>query len=58
MDQKWIKINFIWIKQDSGIIFILKIIFYINLSDLLDSRTVHMISEKSSAYSIKSRAYL
>jgi hypothetical protein len=31
MDQKGVKMNYLWIKQVSGIIFILEIIFNINL---------------------------
>jgi hypothetical protein len=50
MDQKGLRMDFLWIKQDSGIIFILKIIFYINLSDLLGSWTARMISEKFRAF--------
>jgi hypothetical protein len=34
--------NFLGIKQDSGIIFTLKIIFYINFSDFLTHCTARM----------------
>jgi hypothetical protein len=36
MDQKGVKINFIWIKQDPRIIFILKTIFLYELLDLFN----------------------
>jgi hypothetical protein len=37
MDSEGAKMNFLGIKQDSGIIFILKTIFYINLYDFSNS---------------------
>jgi hypothetical protein len=53
MDQKGGEINFLWIKQVPGIIFVLKINFYIHLSDLVSVWTAHDISKKVRAHPIK-----
>jgi hypothetical protein len=56
MDQKGVKIDFLWIKQDSRIIFTLKNIFYINLPNLLGFWIARIIFEKFKVYSAKFRA--
>jgi hypothetical protein len=56
MDQKGVKMDFLWIKQDFGIIFIIKNIFYINLPNLLGFWTARIIFEKFMVYSAKFRA--
>jgi hypothetical protein len=43
MDQKGVEMSYLWIKQVSGIIFILENIFYINLLHLFHPWTVGTI---------------
>jgi hypothetical protein len=56
MDQKGIKMDFLWIKQVPELFLYYKIIFYINLSNLLGFWAARIISKKFKVYSVKSRA--
>jgi succinate dehydrogenase hydrophobic anchor subunit len=46
MDQKGVKMNHLWIKQVSGIIFILKIIFFINFTHFNNLSAANTIYQK------------
>jgi hypothetical protein len=58
MDQKGVKINYLWIKQDSIIISTLELISDIILFDLFTPRVARIIFWKPGVNFIKSRTQL
>jgi hypothetical protein len=58
MDQKEVKMNYLWIKQVSRIIFILKTIFYINILILFNHWAAATILEKLRVENTNSRTCL